>query len=59
MKKQGVKKLELSRETLRNLDEIAMRGVAGADTRQNSCDTVTLVLAGCTVTDRTACSTCC
>jgi hypothetical protein len=56
MKKQ-VRKLELSRETLRNLDEIAMRNVAGADTRQNSCDTVTLF--ACTVTDRTACTSCC
>jgi hypothetical protein len=57
MKKQGFKKLELSRETLRTLDEKAIREVAGADTRQNSCDTVTLF--ACTVSDRTACSSCC
>jgi hypothetical protein len=57
MKKQAIKKLELSRETLRNLDEIAMRGVAGANTKQNSCDTVTVW--ACTVTDRTVCTSCC
>ena len=41
MKKQGFKKLALSRETLRTLDEKAIREVAGANTKQNSCDTIT------------------
>jgi hypothetical protein len=57
MKKQAVKKLELSRETLRALDMKALTEVAGADTKQNSCDTVTVF--ACTATDRTACSSCC
>lgn len=57
MKKQGVKKLGLSRETLRALDAKAMAEVAGADTRQNSCGTDTLF--ACTATDRTACTSCC
>jgi len=57
MRKQAVKKLELSRETLRALDVKALAEVAGADTRQNSCDTVTVW--ACTVTDRTACTSCC
>ena len=57
MKKQAVKKLELSRETLRALDMKALIEVAGADTRQNSCGTDTLF--ACTVTDRTACTSCC
>ena len=57
MKKQGIKKLELSRETLRTLDEKTIREVAGANTRQNSCDTVTVW--ACTVSDRTACTSCC
>jgi hypothetical protein len=57
MRKQAVKKLELSRETLRALDLKALVEVAGADTKQNSCDTVTVW--ACTVTDRTACTSCC
>ena len=54
MKKHGLRKLELGRETLRALDPRLIREAAGANTRQNSCDTVTLV--ACTVTDRTACA---
>jgi hypothetical protein len=46
MKKQGFKKLEFSRETLRTLDEKTMREVAGAESRANSCDPYTLI--GCT-----------
>jgi hypothetical protein len=38
MKKNGTKKLALSRETLRSLQEDQMSGVAGAATRYNSCD---------------------
>ena len=51
MKKRTLRKLELTRETLRTLGEKAMGEVAGADTRQNSCDTVTVW--ACNVTDRT------
>jgi hypothetical protein len=49
MKKQ-TKKLELSRETLRSMDQDALRDVAGANTLQYSCDTISWRT--CTTSDR-------
>lgn len=57
MRKQAVKKLGLSRETLRALDVKAMAEVAGGTTtKQLSCDTVTLY--ACTISDTTHCTNC-
>jgi natural product precursor len=39
--KKETKKLTLSRETLRKLEERELREIAGGDTFQNSCDTIT------------------
>ncbi|HZF10543.1 MAG TPA: hypothetical protein VFE33_17295 [Thermoanaerobaculia bacterium] len=38
MKKDALKKLTLSRETLRRLDAVALREAAGAGRTDNTCD---------------------
>ena len=39
--KKTIVKLNLSRETLRNLEEVQVRQVVGGNTLQLSCDTIT------------------
>jgi natural product precursor len=56
MEMKKTKKLSLSRETLRNLDEREMRAVAGGVTLSMICQT--LGTGACTLCTR-ACSVCC